>query len=219
MLKRKIFSNKLNKDIKDYIEILDEYCCFQKNNLNPVMFYEDQKVYCEWLKDEFLKRDTKDFIAVGLYEEDQLIQIMIGYKIEVAWCKEIIEDTLPFYVIGLTYFRDHSWRIPGSKIVDLDEIITTHFEQQEFTKGFMTIKASNFLKKITSGVNLTDYINTNFTKTFKQNRHYFYVEKIFREQKDLDSYRFRALKALLPKRIKRPIVLLSFDVKPELKTY
>jgi len=41
---------------------------------------------------------------------------------------------------------------------------------------------------------------------------------VFRTNEELESYKFAGMKALLPVRIKRPLFLLSFKLKPEYRT-
>jgi hypothetical protein len=56
-----------------------------------------------------------------------------------------------------------------------------------------------------------------FVKTFGSNTHDFFVENVFRTQEDLETYKFKAFRVLLPKKLKRPLALLTFEIKPEYK--
>lgn len=218
MIETRILNNTIPSDVLQFSEIVDEYAKFQRDKPNSLYFYEDMHEYTVWLKNQFIHLDTKDFIVAGLFEDNKLMQIIVGYKIEVAWHKPIVEDTTPYYVIGLMYFRNVSWRLPGENIDSLGEYISNHFEKQGYTTGFLTVKAPNFVIKNTNGVAITKYINEVFTKTFYANTHNYYVEVVCRTPADLLAYKFRAFKALLPKRIKRPVILLSFKLKPEFTT-
>jgi hypothetical protein len=217
MLEKRLLNNLIYTDVLQFSELLDEYVELQKTGPNPLYFYEDMHNYAIWLKHEFENRDVKDFVVAGVFDDEKLIQIMVGYKIEVAWYKKIIEDTIPFYAIGLTYFKERQWKVPEQDISNLDKIVASHFEEQGFTTGFISIKAPAFIIKNTNTVEVTKYINNVFIKTFGSNTHNFSVERVFRTNNDLESYKFRAFRALLPKRIKRPIVLLSFELTPEYK--
>ena len=217
MIEKRILDKLNYTDVLQFSELVDEYAELQKDKPNPLYFYEDMKDYVTWLKKQFESRDSKDFVIAGLFNDEKLIQIIVGYKIEVAWHKETIEDTMPFYVIGLMHFKESSWRVPEEDISNLDELISENFERQGFTTGFITIKAPSFFIKNTKLVDINRYVNNVFVKTFGSNTHDFFVENVFRTQEDLETYKFRALKALLPKKIRRPIALLSFELKPEYK--
>jgi hypothetical protein len=217
MIEARILNNTIPSDVTQFSEIVDEYATFQRDKPNALYFYEGMIDFTIWLKKQFIDRDVNDFIIAGLFDNNRLIQILVGYKIEVAWNKTTIEDTFPFYVIALMYFRDKEWRIPGLTIDNLDKIITGHFEKQGYTKGFMTIKAPNFIIKNTNAADINKYINEVFIKTFYGNAHDYHVEHVFRTPDDLNSYKFKAFRTLLPKKLKRPIALLTFEIKPEIK--
>jgi hypothetical protein len=217
MLEKRILNNLISTDVLQFSELLNEYTELQKDSSNPIYFYEDMQSYATWLKHQFENRNVKDFVVAGIFDDEQLIQIMVGYKIEVAWHKPVVEDTMPYYAIGLTYFKQRCWRVPEKDISNLDKIISKHFEDQGFTTGFITIKAPAYIIKTSNPVDINRYIDSVFIKTFGNNTHNFFVERVFRTNDELQAYKFRAFKALLPRRIKRPIVLLSFELSPEYK--
>ena len=217
MSEKRILNNLISTDVLQFSELLDEYTELQKDSPNPIYFYEDMQNYTTWAKHQFENRNVKDFVVAGVFDDEKLIQIMVGYKIEVAWHKSVVEDTIPYYAIGLTYFKQRYWRVPEKDISNLDELISSHFENQGFTTGFMTVKAPAFIIKNKRPLDVNKYIDTVFIKTFGSNTHNFFVEHVFRTNSDLETYKFRSFKALLPKRIKRPIVLVSFKLSPEYK--
>jgi len=218
MPEKRILNKFDQSDITQLLAILDECAEFQKDKPNPLYFYEDMCEFTEWLKKQFIHRNQDDFVVSGLFENNILIQIIVGYKIEIAWHKTKIENDLPFYVVGLVYFKNGDWKVPREDISNLDELVTDHFEKQGYTEGYMTIKAPNFVVRNNDGAKINKFMNEVFIKTFKESKHNFFIEKIFRTNEDLMAYDFRGMKALLPKRIKRPLFLLSFKLKPEYRT-
>jgi hypothetical protein len=217
MIEARILNNTIPSDVTQFSEIVDEYATFQRDKPNALYFYEGMTEYTTWLKKQFIDRTVNDFIIAGLFNNNRLVQILVGYKIEVAWNKITIEDTFPFYVIGLMHFKESSWRVPKEDISNLDELISENFERQGFTTGFITIKAPSFFIKNTKLVDINRYVNNVFVKTFGSNTHDFFVENVFRTQEDLETYKFKAFRVLLPKKLKRPLALLTFEIKPEYK--
>lgn len=215
MVNIKILNKENEDDIKQFTEILDEFALFHHDDINSLYFYEDMCYCVDWLKTEFKNRKPMDFIAVGLFNQGELIRILVGYKIEVAWRKPVVEDTVPYYVVGLMYFRDREWAIPAERIDDLDEVVTSHFENQGYTKGFMVIKAPKFIINNSSATAIDEYMNKVFVKTFYGNKHLYKVEHVFRTPADAESYKFRAFRVFLPLRVKRPLCLISFELKSE----
>jgi hypothetical protein len=212
MIEARILNNTIPSDVTQFSEIVDEYATFQRDKPNALYCYESMTDFTIWLKKQFLIRGTEDFVIAGLFYNGSLIKVICGYKLEVAWNKPVVENVIPYYVIGLLYFKERSWKIPTNDITALDEMITSHFESRGFSTGFMTVKAPKNIISTTNGVTINKHINEIFVKTWGGNHNY-YVEKIFRTQKDIDEYKFRAFKVLVPKRLKRPLLLLTFKLK------
>lgn len=219
MLEKRILDNNNKFDKEQLVDILSHYINFLKTSLNPLYFYEDMINYTEWLKIQFETRNVEDFIIIGSFEDNILVQILVAYKIEIAWKKEIVENTIPYYVVGLMYFKNKAFKYPAKNISELDDILTNHFEKQDFNKGFMTIKASPFIVKNTSGKEISKYLSDIFTKTIYGYRYEYNIEAVLRTQEELDNYKFRAFRRLLPRRIKKPLVLLTFSLKNEFRKF
>ena len=215
MLEKRILDSSNKIDIDQFENIISEYAEFQKDKPNPLYFYDDMFNYTVWLRKQFKHRNPKDFIVAGLFDGNNLIQIMVGYKIEISWHKPKIEDNFPFYVVGTVFFKNSYWKVPQEDISNLDELITDHFEKQGYTDGFMVIKAPSFIRKTTDGEQIDEFMKTVFTKTFKDTKHNYFVEHIFRTNDDLDEYKFKAIKSILPSKIKRPLILVSFKLKTQ----
>jgi len=210
------FLNKNNKTDVDNLQVLlHEYCNTQEHKVNPTVSVDSSKRYCEWLLAEFLKRDQKDFIVSARFDNNVITQIMIAYKLEVAWHREIIEDVLPFWYIGLLYFKDIQWRGPADDILTIEKLATDHFEAQKYNRGFMTIKCPTGL--VNDDRDITKYIDKVFTRTIPALRHRFCIERVFKTQQDIDNYKFKAFKPLIPPKIEKPVVLLSFELNYELR--
>lgn len=217
MIEKRILDK--DKDFNYFSSMLDEYLNFLKTTTNPLYDYKDAELFCDWLKLQFKIRNKNDLIAIGSFEKESITKILISYKIEISWKKEIIENVIPYYVIGLMYFKNKSLNVPAEKISELDQILTDHFERQNFNKGFMTIKAPKFIINNTNGDLIDNYINNIFTKTFYGNRYTYQVETVIRSQEDLNKFKFKAFKSLLPKTIIKPIMLISFNLKNKFKKF
>lgn len=212
MFTKRLLDKKSESDIQQLDAILEDYINFLLTTPNSLYYGEDQRHYCVWIKQQFLIRGTEDFVIAGLFYNGSLIKVICGYKLEVAWNKPVVENVIPYYVIGLLYFKERNWKIPTNDITALDEMITSHFESRGFSTGFMTVKAPKNIISTTNGITINKHINEIFVKTWGGNHNY-YVEKIFRTQKDVDEYKFSAFRVLFPKRLKRPLLLLTFKLK------
>jgi hypothetical protein len=94
----------------------------------------------------------------------------------------------------------------------IEKLLLEHFEKQQYTKGFIVIKAPKKALRITDSVQAKDYALNVFSQTIPAVKYDFMIEKIFTSQKDLDNYKFTALKPILPRRFIRPVMLMSLDL-------
>lgn len=214
MFIKRLLDKTLESDIQQLDSILEDFVNSLLTKPNQMYYGEDMREYCIWIKQQFLKRSTEDFVIAGLFYNHSLIKVICGYKLEVAWGKPIIHNIIRYYLIGLLYFKEQSWKIPTNDITALDEMITTHFESRGFDMGLMTVKAPRNIISTTDEATINKHINEVFAKTWGRN-HKYYLEKIFRTQLDIDEYRFGLFAAAVPKRLKRPIILISFKLNQD----
>jgi hypothetical protein len=199
-------------DVENLKQILDSYLENESNQINPVYVYDDMLTFINWLKEKFLVIPTSDLVISAHFTNDIIDQVMIGYKLEIAWGKLIAEDTFPYWALALWYKKDASWKSPYDDIHTIEKLMLEHFEKQKYTKGFFVVKAPNKVLRITDSAQAKDYALNIFSETVPALKYDFMIEKIFRTQKDLDNYKFRAIKAMMPKHCLRPIMLMSLDL-------
>lgn len=192
--------------------ILDKYLADESAKVNPVYILDDLKVLVSWLKQKFISVPSSDFIVSARFTDDTIDQIMIGYKIEIAWEKPKAEDTFPYWVLGLWYKADASWKSPYDDIHSIEKLMLEHFEKQKFTKGYFIVRAPNKVVKMTDSVQIKDYALNVFSQTVPALKYDFMIEKIFANQSAIDNYKFRALKAIVPRHCLKPIMLMSLDL-------
>lgn len=211
MFVKRLLEKTRESDIQQLNSILEHFTNSMLTKPNQMYHGDDMREYCNWIIKQFLIRSADDFVIAGLFYNESLIKVICGYKLEVAWGKPVIHNITNYYVIGLLYFKEQSWKIPTSDITALDEMITTHFESRGFDIGLMTVKAPRNIIFITDNKIIDKHLNEVFVKTWGEG-HKYYLEKIFRTQSDIDEYRFKLFGAAIPKRLKRPIILISFEL-------
>ena len=199
-------------DVEQFNQILNQYVEHESISPNPIYFYEDIKRFTNWLRQLFLEISPKDFVVSARFNDGQIDEIMIGYKIEIAWYRKKTEDVLPYYVVGLWYKTSSSWKSPHDDFFSIEKLMLEQFESQQYTKGFIVIKAPKKALRITESSQAKDYALNVFSKTIPAVKHDFIIEKIFTSQEDIDNYKFKAFKNIIPKRFIRPVMLMSFDL-------
>jgi hypothetical protein len=200
------------KDIIHLENILDKYLADESTKVNPVYMLDDLKVLAIWLNQKFVSVPSSDFIVSARFTDNTIDQIMIGYKIEIAWEKPKAEDTLPYWVLGLWYKTDAIWKSPYDDIHTIEKLMLEHFEKQKYTKGFFVVRAPNKVVKMTDATQVKDYALNIFSQTVPSLKYDFMIEKVFANQSAIDNYKFRALKAIIPKHCLKPIMLMSLDL-------
>lgn len=201
------------EDIIQLKSILGDYLTGEQHKSKPVYMFEDQQLLVEWIQHKFKISEQKDFVITGQFVGGILERIFVACKLEVAW--GISESYWPYWYVVLVYFRKQEWKAPAEQILSIEKLAVDHFEDQKLSKGFMVIKAPQGLLKMQDYSKADQFIEKVFTKTIPGIKHDFVIEHIFRSQKDIDNYQFKAMKIVLPKRILSPIVLLSFTLKYE----
>ena len=199
-------------DVEQFNQILNQYVEHESISPNPIYFYEDIKRFTNWLRQLLLEISPKDFVVSARFNYVQIYEIMIGYKIEIAWYRKKTEDVLPYYVVGLWYKTSSSWKSPHDDFFSIEKLMLEQFESQQYTKGFIVIKAPKKALRITESSQAKDYALNVFSKTIPAVKHDFIIEKIFTSQEDIDNYKFKAFKNIIPKRFIRPVMLMSFDL-------
>lgn len=192
--------------------ILDKYLKNEHEKINPVYVYDDLVEFVNWLKEKFRTIPTTDFIVSARFTNGDIDQIMIGYKIEIAWAKPKAEDTTPYWVLGLLYKNDTAWKSPYDDIHSIEKLMLENFEKQKYTKGFIVLRAPNKVVKMTDSTQIKNYIHNVFSKTVPTLKYDFSIEKIFANQSAIDNYKFRAFRTIIPKHCLKPIMLMSLDL-------
>jgi hypothetical protein len=199
-------------DFDSFNQILDSYLEHETKQANPVYLYDDLVAFTDWLKEKFRTVPTSDFIVSARFVDNAIDQVMIGYKLEIAWGKQVAEDVMPYWALGLWYKKDTEWKSPYDDIHTIEKLMLEHFEKQKYTKGFFVLKAPNKILRMNELSQAKDYALNTFSQTVPALKYDFMIEKVFKTQKDLDNYKFRALKAFMPKHCLRPIMLMSLDL-------
>lgn len=200
------------EDVIHLRNILDKYLIDESIKVNPVYVLEDLKTLAEWLTQKFTTVPSSDFIVSARFTDDNIDQIMIGYKIEIAWGKTKAEDTFPYWVLGLWYKTDASWKSPYDDIHSIEKLMLEHFEKQKYTKGYFVVRAPNKVVKMTDSKQAKDYALNIFSQTVPALKYDFMIEKVFANQSAIDNYKFRAIKAIIPRHCLKPIMLMSLDL-------
>jgi hypothetical protein len=201
-------------DFENLKKILDSYLETEKNKVHPVYIYEDIVTFVDWMKSSFLEKDMADFVISARFSDLEIDQVYVAYKLEAAWNRPM-STVVPYWVVGLMYFKNKEWKSPSDQILNLEKLVLDHFEKQKYTTGHIVIKAPSGMLNLSDSSTINKYINTVLRKTLPAYRYDFSIENIFKNQEDLDNYKFSAFKAMLPKRILKPVVLLSFKLKYE----
>lgn len=199
-------------DVEQFNQILNQYVEHESISPNPIYLYEHMIRFSNWLRKQFLDVSTKNFVVSARFTDGHIDEIMVGYKIEIAWYRTTVEDVLPYWVVGLWYKKQGSWKSPYDEFFSIEKLLLEHFEKQQYTKGFIVIKAPKKALRITDSVQAKDYALNVFSQTIPAVKYDFMIEKIFTSQKDLDNYKFTALKPILPRRFIRPVMLMSLDL-------
>jgi hypothetical protein len=199
-------------DVEHFNQILIQYVEHESIAPNPIYYYEDIKKFADWLRQLFLEVSPKDFVVSARFTDGQIDEIMVGYKIEIAWHRKKAEDVLPYWVVGLWYKTSSSWKSPHDDFFSIEKLMLEQFEGQQYTKGFIVIKATKKALRITESSHAKDYALNIFSKTIPAVKYDFIIEKIFNSQEDIDNYKFKAFKNIIPKRFIRPVMLMSLDL-------
>lgn len=198
-------------DVVALSDILEFYQKSESVRRHTVYSIVDTTNFIQWIKYQFSIRSSADFAVYGRFEDGELINILIGYKFEISWGREVISNIIPYWCVGLIFYKRKSWTNPKDNIGSMSIDFCRHFQNQGYTKFFMIIKQPKILQSIaTEG----SYFDDHFKKMIPVNNYTPVIENLFTTQEELDAFRrFSTHSCLLPKIIVRPIMLISFTLK------
>lgn len=215
MFHTRLLTNDNENDVQQLNLILDNFLESEKNKVQPIYVYEDSVRFITWVKSSFIEKDIKDFVVAGRFFGNEMDQVYVAYKIETTWNRSVVNDVLPYWTLGLMYFKNTTWRSPADQILNLEKLVIDHFENQHYTTGHVLMKAPKGLLKLSDSATIHKYIDNVLKKTLPAYRYDYTIENVFRSQVDIDRYKFSVFKSILPKRILKPAVLISFKLKYE----
>lgn len=215
MFQTRLLNNTNSDDIVQLNAILDSFLETEKNKVQPIYVYEDSVRFISWVKSAFIEKNVQDFVVAARFHNTEIDQVYVAYKLETSWNRPVVSDVLPYWTLGLMYFKSTSWESPADKILNIETMVIDHFEQQKYSTGLILLKAPKGLLNLTDSSEINTYIDTVLKKTLPAYRYDYTIENVFRTQSDIDNYKFSAFKAILPKRILKPAVLISFKLKYE----
>jgi hypothetical protein len=193
--------------------LLEEYSNSSVQNENGTYPTEKISFFVSWLKTQFKIHSRKDFMISAKFVNNELVSILIGFKLEVIWGREPnnINDTLPYWYMALAYFKTKKWNSPQKAISELSDSLVRNFEQQGYYKLYMVKKAPAVL------LTLDPTIYTNKNNWLKLvpglDRYSTTIEKIFYTQEDINNFKkFGAIGCMIPPVIKKPIMLFSLTL-------
>jgi hypothetical protein len=198
------------EDIHQLDEILAHYKQNELAHPNPIYLTDNLLNHADWIRRQFLVCPANIFKIAGKFVNNELVQISVGYSIALTWHRNDGNELLPYWSVGLLYFKYRSWKSPAVPFQALACVINSAFEQDGYTKFYTVQKLQN---RMLREKNVNDYFsNGKFFKTLLFLRYSVQVEHIFNTQADIDNYPFRLIKQLLPRAILRPIVLISATI-------
>jgi hypothetical protein len=108
-------------DVEQFNQILNQYVEHESISPNPIYLYEHMIRFSNWLRKQFLDVSTKDFVVSARFTDGHIDEIMVGYKIEIAWYRTTVEDVLPYWVVGLWYKKQGSWKSPYDEFFSIEK--------------------------------------------------------------------------------------------------
>jgi hypothetical protein len=215
MFQIRLLDNTIENDVVQLQLILNNFLENEKNKISPVYDHSGLVNFVSWIKSSFLVEHINDFVIAARFYGTEIDQIYVAHKLQVGWPTKLVSDALPYWVLALMYFKETEWKSPSDQILDLEKLVITHFEKQHYTTGYIIIKAPRGLLSLTDNLTVNKYINNVLKKTLPASRYDFTVEYIFKNQHDLDNFKFSAFKCMFPKGILKPVAMLSIKLKYE----
>lgn len=205
IIRRLLDPNTDKENLKMILEKYKKYVIDQPNSIYKVTNLIEHAV---WIYNQFELQNPKYFKISGKFINGILTQIIVGYRIEIMWNREVI-DALPFWCMGLLYFDDRQWRFPADEFRQLNSCINESFEEEECNTFYVVQKVS---PKLLAMQNPNEFFTKDkYFKSLPYDRYHIVLERIFMNQYELDLYRdkFKGLRAVLPREILRPVMFVS----------
>ena len=213
MIACKLLNKDCPQDRIDLKDILNVYAKGELLKVNPVYVASNLVRFASWIYDRFVNCDHDDFAVAAMYEYNQLVHIMVGYKFDIGFGFDSVINTEPYWYVGLAFFRDQKWRNPGEHVIRLGFMLRDVFERQGFYKFYTVKKCSP--KLMSDSEKMKDYVKSpSFKETFRVERYSPKIEKIFRTTADLERFSFINWQKLLPRSISKPIMLIEYTLDP-----
>jgi hypothetical protein len=202
-------------DQKHFESILDHYLEFENNRKIKLYDYQSIVKMVEWFKLAFDKFSQKDFVVCSKFENGELVKIIIAYKLKIRMHDNsylISDNILPYSYLSLVYHKHKTWGSPEEDMGILSTMASEHFEAQGLTKMLLTVRLS---KKILRAVDIEDFLNQEFTKTFPNSgkKYHLTLEAVFFNQTDLDNYKTSLFRCLVPLNIYKPVMIIGWNLK------
>jgi hypothetical protein len=196
-----------NEDVKALDDILTRYLAHVKEMPNPVYPEANLRDHARWIKEQFRTQDPRHFKVSGNFIDGTLMQIIVGYRVEVVWTR--YPNILPAWVMGLLYFDKRSWKSPASNFRGLNKCLNQAFEEDDCTTFYVVQKVSP--KLLATEDSRKFFSKEHYYKTLPYDRYNVTLENIFMNQQELEAYRnkFTGIAAALPRNILRPVMFLS----------
>lgn len=192
--------------------VLESYKQDVLSHKNPIYLAENLHSHADWILSSFSKRPQTDFAICGEFDDERLVSVLVGYKLEVSWGREAMVEAIPHWVMGLLYFQNQQWRSPAAVFQQLADQLARNFEAQGYTKFYTVQKLPTRLLKTKDP---TGYFSADgYFKTLAFTRYLFTLENVFMTQTEIEGYAFRSLKCILPRMILRPVMLISATRNP-----
>jgi len=111
--------------------------------------------------------------------------------------------------MGLLYYDDRQWRFPADEFKQLNYPMNKSFENEGCNTFYVVQKASPTLLSMKKSDNF--FTKDRYYRSLPYDRYNIVLEQIFMNQLELDKYKekFIGLKAVLPRKILRPIMFFS----------
>lgn len=210
------------KDYAQFKDILDHHVKFGQEMNNRAYDPDGLPRVKEWMLEQFKIHSTNDFVVIGKFIDDVLMNIMVGYKFTVRWGRKPGDnlDALPYWIYGLVYFRDKHWMMPiHDSMSELSRPLSAVFERQNYYKIFLIKKAPNFLLNLGVAEQHEYFQSDRWKKQFPGfTRYTTIVERLLKNNDDIQDFiKFSAFETIVPKKINKPIMLVSLTLKPNAK--
>lgn len=194
-------------------EILDRYLANESEKKYPVYDYFNQIETVEKIKNWFKIWNNSDFIIVGRYNNDILDQIIVTAKLGLLYNRPNA-NIFPYWFVFLLYADNAGWRYARDDLHGIHDYCSCIYEMSHYTKFYTVQKLP---RSITEDSDVNKIVTDIISKRMPYNERYIpMIENIFSTQQDIENYNFPALKMLLPRKIMKPVMLMSMTLRANL---